>query len=162
MMEIGGTTSTGEFSTIVDNILNPASGATFRRSGADTMRSRTAIVYKFDIPRERSHWRINAPSQLYYPAISGSIWIDKQTSRVVRVEQQAKQMPLLFPFDTIETAVDYDFVRLSSPEQFLLPVKAEVLSCERGSRMCQRNQIEFRNYRKFGAQSDITFDGKEK
>jgi hypothetical protein len=31
----------------------------------------------------------------------------------------------------------------------------------RGSRMCQRNQIEFRNYRKFGAQSDITFDGKE-
>jgi hypothetical protein len=80
---------------------------------------------------------------------------------VLRIEQQARSMPLLFPFDTIETATDYDFVRLASPEQFLLPVDAEVLSCLRGSRMCSRNRIDFRNYRKFGAQSDITFEGKD-
>ncbi len=69
-------------------------------------------------------------------------------------------MPLLFPFDTVETATDYDFVRLSTPEQFLLPVDAEVLSCVRGSSTCARNKIEFRNYRKFGADTSITFDTK--
>jgi len=161
MEDIEGTRSTGEFESILEEILNPGTGATFRRTGTETVHGRTAYVFKFEVPRERSHWRIEAPSQLYYPAFSGSIWIDKQTSRALRIEQQARQMPLLFPFDTMETATDYDFVRLSSPEQFLLPVNAEVLGCVRGSRLCTRNRIEFRNYRKFGAQSDITFDGKD-
>ena len=159
--DIGGTTSTGEFASILDDLLNPATGATFRRTGTDTVHGRATYVFKFEVPRDRSHWRIEAPSQLYYPAFGGSIWVDKQTSRVLRIEQQARLMPALFPFDTVETATDYDFVRLSTPQQFLLPVDAEVLSCIRGSRMCTRNRIEFRNYRKFGAQSDITFDGKE-
>jgi len=45
--------------------------------------------------------------------------------------------------------------------EFLLPSDAEVLSCEQGSDRCVRNHIEFRNYRKFGAESDITFDEKQ-
>jgi hypothetical protein len=57
----------------------------------------------------------------------------------------------------VETAADYDFVRLATPEAFLLPVDAEVLSCERGTSHCARNRIEFRNYRKFGAESNVTF-----
>jgi len=32
------------------------------------------------------------------------------------------------------------------------------LSCQRGASICSRNKIEFRNYRKFGAQTSITFD----
>ena len=31
----------------------------------------------------------------------------------------------------------------------------------RGCQVCTRNRIEFRNYRKFGAESDITFDDKQ-
>jgi len=161
MEDIEGTRSTGEFASILDDLLNPATGATFRRTGTDTIHGRATIVFKFDVPRERSHWAIQAPAQLYYPAYSGSIWIDKQSFRVLRLEQQARSMPLLFPFDTVETATDYDFVRLATTDPFLLPVDAEVLSCIRGSRMCVRNKIEFRNYRKFGATSDITFEGKD-
>ena len=54
-------------------------------------------------------------------------------------------------------AIDYDFVTLGGTQKFLLPVKAEILSCQRGTSDCQKNTIEFRNYRKFGAQSDIIF-----
>jgi hypothetical protein len=32
------------------------------------------------------------------------------------------------------------------------------LSCQRGTSICSRNKIEYRNYKKFGAHSDITFD----
>jgi hypothetical protein len=160
MEDIEGTRSTGEFSTILENLLNPATGAIFKKSGQDTISHRATYVYKFEVPRERSGWRIEAPSQLYYPAYSGTIWIDKDTSRVLRLEQATRNMPFLFPFDTVETATDYDFVRLSTPEPYLLPVDAEVLSCVRGSTNCSRNRIEFRNYRKFGSESNITFDTK--
>jgi hypothetical protein len=161
MEDIEGTRSTGEFASILLDLLAPETGAAFRRTGSDTIHGRATFVYKFDVPRERSHWRVEATAQLYYPAYSGSIWVDKQTSRVLRIEQQARNIPVLFPFDTTESATDYDFVRLATPEAFLLPVDAEILSCVRGSSICARNRIEFRNYRKFGAESSVTFDGKQ-
>jgi len=160
MEDLGGAWSTGEFSSVLEDVFSPATGAVFRRSGQDSIHGRTAIVFKYDVTRERSHWRIITPSQLYYPAYRGSIWIDRETSRVVRLEMESRNMPLLFPFAKVESATDYDFVRLSSPQTYLLPADAEVLSCEQGSDRCVRNHIEFRNYRKFGAESDITFDEK--
>jgi hypothetical protein len=80
---------------------------------------------------------------------------------VLRIEMDARKIPTLFPFDTIETTADYDYVRLEL-QSFLLPVDSEILSCQRGSSICSRNKIEFRNYRKFGAESDITFDSDVK
>jgi hypothetical protein len=160
MEDIEGTRSTGEFASVQEDLLSPFTAAVFRKSGQDTVHGRAAWVYKFEVPRERSHWRIDAASQLYYPAYRGTIWIDRQTSRVMRIEMQAANMPILFPFDTVESATDYDFVRLTSTDPFLLPVDAEVLSCLRGTSFCSRNRIEFRNYRKFGADTSITFDDK--
>jgi hypothetical protein len=157
MDQLPGARSTGEFSTLLEVLMNPATGAAFRKDGQDNIRGRTAWVYKFEVRRERANWRIEGNSQLYYPAYRGSVWIDKETARVLRVEQEARNMPPLFQFDTVESSTDYDFVRLGTPEQFLLPVEAEVLSCERGTSNCSRNKIEFRNYRKFGAESSITF-----
>jgi hypothetical protein len=157
MDEIPGTRSTGEFSTVLEELFEP--GATkFRPGGQDTIHNRSAYVYSFEVTRELSRWRIEAPSQLYYPAIKGSVWIDKETSRVMRIEQSGKGMPALFPFDTIETTVDYDFIRLGTSGPYLLPIESEVLSCQRGTSICSRNKIEFRNYKKFGAETNITFD----
>ncbi len=161
MDQLEGTRSTGEFSSMLQDLMSQATGAVFRRSGTDTIHARSAIVFKLEIPRERSHWRIEAPSQLYYPAIRGSIWVDKETSRVLRIEMEAHNLPALFPFDTVEAATDYDFIRLAAAEQeFLLPADAEVLNCERGSTACSRNRIEFHNYKKFDAATSITFENK--
>jgi hypothetical protein len=160
MEDIEGTRSTGEFASILIDLLSPDTAAVFRRTGSDAIHGRSTWVYKFDVQREHSHWRVEAAAQLYYPAYTGSIWIDKQNFRVMRIEQQARSMPLLFPFDTTESATEYDFIRLATPESFLLPVDAEVLSCVRGSSVCARNRIEFRNYRKFGAESSVTFEAK--
>jgi hypothetical protein len=159
--DIGGTRSTGEFSTILEDLLSPYTDANFRKSGSDTLGGRPAWMYKYEIPRERSHWRIEAPSQLFYPPHVGTVWIDKETSRVLRIEQGTINMPKLFPFDTVETVTDYAFISLAAGQKYLLPADAEVLSCLRGTSMCTRNRLEFRNYRKFGAESSITFDGKQ-
>ncbi len=158
MDQVGGTRSTGEFSSMLQDLMSESTGATFRRDVTDTIKGRNAIVFKVDVPRERSHWRIEAPSQLYYTAYRGSIWVDKATSRVLRIELQSRNLPAPFPFDTVESATDYDFIRLAAGEQeFLLPANAEVLSCERGSSFCSRNRIEFRNYKKFDAATSISF-----
>ena len=157
MDEIPGARSTGEFSTMLEQLFETGA-AKFRPGGQDTIHNRPAYVYSFEVARELSRWRIESPSELYFPAVKGSVWIDKETSRVLRIEQQGKAMPALFPFDTVETTVDYDFIRLGTSGPYLLPVESEVLTCQRGTSICSRNKIEFRNYRKFGAQSDITFD----
>jgi hypothetical protein len=40
-------------------------------------------------------------------------------------------------------------------QQYLLPVHSENLSCQRGTSICSRNAIDFRNYKKFGSESTI-------
>lgn len=157
MDDIEGARSTGEFATILEALLEDP-GAIFRRKGQDTIRNRSAWIYTFEVPRELSRWRVESPSQLYYPGIRGSVWIDRETSRVLRIEQQGRDIPKLFPFDTVETTTDYDFVRLGASEPFLLPVEAEVLTCIRGTIVCSSNKIEFRNYRKFASDTNIIFD----
>ncbi len=161
MEDVGGSWSTGEFASLVDDLFDPSTAATFRRTGQDTIAGRNATTFKFDVPRERSHWRVMTTGQLYYPAFRGTVWIDRETSRVLRLEIESRNMPLLFPLLKVEEAIDYDFVRLAATQPFLLPTTSEVLNCQQGSSHCSRNRIEFRNYRKFGAESGITFDEKQ-
>ena len=91
----------------------------------------------------------------------GTIWIDKETSRVLRLEKETRNMPLLFPLVKVEVAVDYDFVRLSTPQPFLLPITFGGIELRTGVDALRAQSIEFRNYRKFGAESGITFDEKQ-
>ena len=161
MADTGGVWSTGEFSTWVEDVFNPSTAARFRRSGQETINGRPSVVFKYDVTRENSHWRVTAAGQLYYPAYRGTIWIDRESARVLRLEVEARAIPLLFPYDKVEMATDYDFVRLAAVKPFLLPTTAEVLNCQHATSRCYRNKIEFRNYRKFGAESDITFEDKQ-
>jgi len=122
--------------------------------------NRTAYRYDFSVEQENSHWYIHASSQSYQPAYTGAIWIDKETSRVLRIEMTAKNMPSSFPLDQVESATDYDFVMISDGK-FLLPVHSEALSCTRGTSLCSKNQIDFRNYKKFGADTSISFEADD-
>jgi len=109
------------------------------------------------VAREGSHWSIHASSQTYNPPYVGSVWIDPATSRVLRIEMEAKGMPSEFPLDHVESATDYQYIRLGDAKQYLLPVHAETLSCQRGTPYCSRNVIDFRNYHKYTGESSITF-----
>jgi hypothetical protein len=153
-----GAWSTGEFGTILRNLFDPGTDADFRYGEDDTIAHRSASVYKFDVERLRSSWKIWVPGQYILPAYKGSIWIDKETANVLRIEMQAQEIPEEFPRIAVESAVDFDYITLGTPEKFLLPVHAEVLSCSRNSNECERNVIEFRNYHKFTGESTIKFN----
>jgi hypothetical protein len=100
--------------------------------------------------------------QTYRPAYKGSIWVDPATARVLRIETQASGFPEDFPTDDVESAMDYQYTRLGDAKQYLLPVHAENLSCQRGSDFCSHNVIDFRNYHKYSGESTITFNDTKK
>jgi hypothetical protein len=156
-VEDTGAWSTGEFGTVLDDLFHPATAADFKFKGNRSIQRRSAMLFDFDVTHPHSHWKIQVPGQAIQPAYHGSVWIDKETARVLRIEMQAVKIPEEFPDDTTEMAIDYDFITGLGTERTLLPVKAEVLSCQRGTNTCQRNTIEFRNYHKYSGESTITF-----
>jgi hypothetical protein len=171
MEEIGGAWSTGEFGTVLIDLLSPATDAQFRGMGDSRMAGVSTKKYDFEVKRENSHWTIHMASQTYNPAYKGTVWIDPATSRVLRIEMEALNFPDEFPTDHVESATDYQYIRLGDARQYLLPVHAETLSCQRMSNYCSRNTIDFRNYHKYTGEStiqyqdvnsNVKFDDKEK
>ena len=155
--DLGGSWSTGEFGTVLIDLFSPATAADFTYKHDSRINGITAKLYDFNVLRQNSHWVVHMGSQTYSPAYKGSVWIDPRTSRVLRIEMQAYGFPDEFPTDHVESATDYDYVRLGDAKQYLLPVHAETLSCQRGSSLCARNAIDFRNYHKYEGESSIKF-----
>jgi len=156
-VENSGSWSTGEFQTIQLNLLSPQTDADFHNKRSTTIVNRPAFKYDYSVEKRNSNWDVHASSESYKPAYSGTIWIDKENFRVLRIEMAAQNMPRSFALDQVETALDYDYVMIGDTK-FLLPSHSETLSCIRGTSDCSRNVIEFRNYRKFQADTNIKFD----
>ncbi len=156
MMEIGGSTSTGEFASVLSGLFEEGARAEFKFLQSTTVARQPAAIYDFKVPLRNSNWTIQVGGQALRPAYSGSVWIDKETSQVRRIEMQADNVPKDFPDDTIASAVDYEEVPLGTTK-FLLPVHAENLSCQRGSSICTKNTIDFRDYHKYTGESTIEF-----
>jgi hypothetical protein len=153
-----GAWSYGEFGTILADLFSPATAADFHFVRDTTVNRLRSSSYDFQVDRPHSHWKIAVLGQFLLPAYQGSVTIEKATAHVLRIEMQAKEVPKQFPEDVVETTVDYDYVSLGTGEKYLLPVHAELLSCERGSYRCQRNTIDFRTYHKFTGESTIKFN----
>jgi hypothetical protein len=160
--ESGGSWSTGEFGTVLVDLFSPATAAVFHFRRDSRAGGIMAKMYDYEVARETSHWSIHTNSQTYNPAYTGSVWIDPATSRVLRIEMEAKGLPGDFLLDHVESATDYQYIRLGDAKQYLLPVHAETLSCQRGTAYCSRNVIDFRNYHKYTGESTITFGGTAK
>ncbi len=156
MMELGGSTSTGEFASVLAGLFQPATQTEFKFYQSTTVARQPAVIFDFKVALHNSDWTIQVGGQSLRPAFSGSIWIDKETAQVRRIEMQADNIPKDFPDDTVASAVDYEEVSLGTTK-FLLPVHAENLSCQRGSTICSKNTIDFRDYHKYTGESTIEF-----
>lgn len=157
MDDIGGATSTGEFASTLRSLFAPQSMAHFRFAETAHSGQHDMAVFDFKVDLQRSGWQIRVGGQTLRPAYSGSVWIEKGTARIRRVEMQADHIPADFPLDTVEAAVDYEQIPLGE-RSFYLPVHAENLACQRGSSICTKNTIDFRNYHKFTGNSTIQYN----
>jgi len=150
-----GVWSTGEFAAIQLDIFSRDTWAKFKDIGESVIAGRPARKFSYSVVDENSHWIIRGTRNAVRPAYRGSIWIDSEKAVLLRIEMEALNLPLSFSFDTAEMTVDYGVVRISDTE-YHLPVKAENLACQRGTLYCSRNEVEFRNYKRFVVDSKVS------
>jgi len=157
MLDIGGSTSTGEFAGYLQALLL-TNAAKFKFSQATAVTGTPAAIYNFTVPLITNHglWTITVGGQSLRPQYSGAVWLEKATGQVRRIEFRADRIPKDFPFDSVETAVDYESIRLGSGT-FLLPVHAANIACRRGTSICTKNEIDFRDYHKYSGESTIVY-----
>ncbi len=155
--ERSGSWSTGEFSTTMEDILSYPTNAKFKRRGDDRIAGRASVVFDLTVAQANSHWTLVSPDgRRYNAAYEGSIWIDKETRRVLRIEMQTVNMPQDFPLLKAESNLTYAFSKIEG-KSYLLPEGSDNLACWRGSGSCTKNTIEFKDYRKFSTESTVTF-----
>jgi hypothetical protein len=151
-----GSWSEGEFANMLLAVFSQPTHAEFTDQKDVTLRDRPAWRYEYSVARENSTWTLHADGKDIRPAYVGSVWIDKSTYRVLRLEMAARGLDKDFSLDTAESSIDYGFVTIAGQET-LLPADADGLSCTRNSTDCTRERTQYTNYRKFDASSNIKF-----
>lgn len=156
-IEKTGAWSTGEFVTTILDLLSPNTDASFKRGGDERVAGRTALVFDFSVTQANTHWRIVAPGGgECMVGYGGRLWVDKASSRVLKVEQRATALPAHCVAASAESVVEYGFVKIAG-EEFLMPVRSLATACGRDGG-CFRNELKFENYRKFSAASKVSYD----
>ena len=163
-LPLRGVWSQGEFSAALLAVLSPQSAAQFAMKGRDLVRNRRATRYSFAVDQAHSIWSLPAEagrgssSDLRFsPAFDGTIWIDDRNGQVLRILISARGLPKNYPSDTIESTIDYDLVKIADAG-YVLPVRSELLTCQQRGNLCFRNVSVFRDYKKFEADSSLTFE----
>jgi hypothetical protein len=154
LQDIDGARSTGEFASTLLDLFDPASKTQFSAGRASNASGLSAQAFDFQVRAANSHWKLSVPSLTVVTDYTGTIWIDPNTARVLRIEMQARNIPEDFPIDAVESSIDYSFVTIEG-KSYLLPAHAESLGCQRGSSYCSHNVIDFRNYHEFKGSGKI-------
>jgi hypothetical protein len=157
MMDIGGSRSTGEFAGYLQGLFL-TNAAQFKFYQSTSVSGTPSAIYDFTIPlkHNQGEWTIIVGGQALRPQFSGSVWLEKATGQVRRIEFQADKIPKDFPDDSVQSAVDYEAIHLGT-SLFLLPVHAENIACRRGTTVCTKNEIDFRDYHKYSGESPIVY-----
>ena len=147
---LGGATSTGEFGTMIEGLFAPQSQAQFKEVRKETFKGRQTVLFEFAVKKANSNNNITdkTSGRSVTTAYAGTIWVEVETARVLRIEQAAADIQRGFPITLAESAVEYDWVKVGE-QKYLLPTSAEVLLGSDINRTYSRNVIELKNYKVF-------------
>ncbi len=155
--QLGGTTSSGEFATMLYQIFKPETQTRFEWGHWATLRDRRTYTYEFTVLQRNSEYTVHdEPSgRTGVFGYHGLVYADTETKRVMRIKMTLDGLEN-FPIKEVSLDLNYDFTEISGNE-FVLPLRAEISSrYEDGYQ--SRNDIEFRLYQKFTSDASISFD----
>ena len=155
--QLGGATSSGEFGSILHEMFARESETKFDWERWATLRGHRMYVYSFRVPQATSKYTIYADSvhRQIVAGYHGLIYADRDTKMVMRIKMEVENLPLDFPIQSVDLDMNYEVTKISGQE-FLLPLKSEIRSRE--GKFLSRNEVEFRLYNRFGADTVIQFD----
>ncbi len=148
--QLGGATSTGEFGSMLAALFSERSRTEFKEVKRETFRGRQTVIFDFRVKKAHSSNQITdkGSGRTVTVGYQGSVWIEIDTARVLRIEQAADDIQPGFPVTLAESAVEYDWVTIAG-SRYLLPVYAEVILGRDADRFYSRNVMELRDYRVF-------------
>jgi hypothetical protein len=154
--KVGGATSTGEFGSLLKEIFDKQTRATFQWERWATLRGRRTHVFSYRVEKAYSQWMmVYQETDRYVPGYHGLIYVDRDSGTVSRITLEADDLPPTFPISAGSTVLDYDLAKVGERD-YILPLRSEMQL--RTGRMVSKNEVEFRLYRKFSAEATITFD----
>ncbi|GAB4110682.1 MAG: hypothetical protein Kow001_11670 [Acidobacteriota bacterium] len=175
-----GLTSRGEFGSSLAALFDPETRTVFEPDGQEKLRGRQTARFRFTVPAETSRNQISLGSVAAITAYRGRCWVDVETGQVLRLEDQAVDIPADLPVTASSSRTEYDRVEIAG-NSYWLPVSANVRVVAESKpgrpifnfyevimgkmalpnfnppRAEAVNLIRFEDYRKFQADVKITF-----
>lgn len=150
--------SGGEFSSDLQDLFAPSSGATFKFVGTGSLRSTPALVFQFHVVRDKNHLYqvqvhyLNGPEVKDFPGYQGKLWVDSSTFQLLRLVRRTTGMARNFPITHVDEIIDYANTPLGDGSTFVVPTHADMISCSRDEgHECSHNVVSFVDYHKFRA-----------
>lgn len=152
---LGGSISRGDFGSLLGQIFDPNSNTEFRWLRWGTIRGQLTHVYQYRVDQEHSQETVDYMNQQKTtPAYHGLVYVQKGLNVVVRLTIHPDIAPD-FPVQDVDQMVDYDFQDIGG-QQYLLPSVSTLQM--RDGHVASRNEIEWRKYQKYSANTTITFE----
>ena len=160
--EVKGTSSTGEFVSVLATIFKHNSETKFELVDTDQIKTRKTVVFDFFIRRDKAPQVITSQQIITDSTITGMrgrIWIDRDKSRVLRVESTATEIPDNFPVRSAKRIINYEWVKINE-QNYLLPSLSDIRLTFRRQRNLyeSKNLIRFKDYQKYGSEVIILDD----
>ena len=155
--QVGGATSSGEFGTLLYEVFVPETDTYFEWDHWGKLRGKVMYVFAFRVRQSRSKYSIyhQESRRKVIAGYRGLVYADKETKQVMRLTLECEDLPVDYPIQQVAITLDYEPTMISERE-FLLPFKSELHSRE--GRIMVWNETEFRNYRRYSADTNITFE----
>jgi hypothetical protein len=151
-----GTLSQGEFGGVLNAVFQPSSKTEFQWKEAAAIGNETVQVLSYRVARANSSWGLEGDNNWKdHPAFHGLLYIDAATKGVRRITLEADDLPRDFSIHTASMTVDYDYIAIGTHD-YLMPIRAS-MSLTRGKRAAMLNDMEFRNYRRYGSGVKILY-----
>ena len=154
---LSGSTSNGDFGTMLRDLFSRRAQAHFEWARWATLRGRLTMVFSFRVMQMNSTFSIGVKDikRDIVAGYTGEVFIDKDTRKVTRLLEVAQDIPADFPVRHAQERLDYDYADIGG-HQYLLPYRGELIM--EGPEMFSKNLLDFLHYKKYSADSAITYD----
>jgi hypothetical protein len=147
-------TCTGEFGGVLRTIFDPDSQTAFGWESWKNVRKHRTAVYEYAASAAHSPYYLSSKNGQAAVGLHGILEIDSETGEVLRLTYFASDIPKQLNLQSAVSTVDYDFTDVGG-KSYLLPSRSETEI--HTPQQWARHRVEFREYRKFSADSVIDF-----
>jgi hypothetical protein len=152
-----GAFATGPFASMLLSVL-ASRDARFIFEGETSLGGRRLLEYSYNVPVDRSRYRIKAQNDWVVTGYTGTILADPETAELVRLSSRTEELPPETRSCESDSELEYSTVRLGNDDYLLPKMTRQRFIMRDGSEGA--NTITFSACRDFRSESTVDFSPK--